>query len=339
MDAIVSAYLSQLRIGDPRTHENMTVFPLFHENAAGPEYVTLEEAIEKKWVTVEEVSESGVVPDLRVTNESPFAVLLLDGEEVAGAKQNRLINTTVFVRRESTVIIPVSCSEQGRWSYLTRAFTHSGYFSSYTIRSRKMKYVHENLKKREGYSSDQLRIWTDVALAHALGGTYSDTDAMRDMYEQKAGALDEFMSAFECVPGQRGCAVALGGKVLAVETVSSEEAFRRNFGKIVKSFAVEARWGAHEEAETPDREAVESFVREIVNSRETRFESVGEGYDYRYEGEDVLGSVLVVEGSVVHTSVFRLSRPGDKRHRRDSGESDGTLFRSLVKKLRREACR
>jgi hypothetical protein len=35
------------------------------------------------------------VPDLRVVNRAGKMVLILDGEELVGAKQNRIVNTTI----------------------------------------------------------------------------------------------------------------------------------------------------------------------------------------------------------------------------------------------------
>jgi hypothetical protein len=63
------------------------------------------------------VSEGGDVPTLRLTSAADRPVLLLDGEELIGAKQNRVLNTTVLVAAHSRLTIPVSCVEQGRWAY------------------------------------------------------------------------------------------------------------------------------------------------------------------------------------------------------------------------------
>jgi transposase len=46
-------------------------------------------------VTVQEVSEGGSVPDLLVENSGDTRVLFLEGEELVGAKQNRILNTSV----------------------------------------------------------------------------------------------------------------------------------------------------------------------------------------------------------------------------------------------------
>jgi hypothetical protein len=60
-----------------------------------PGWLTLAEA--GLAVTIEEVNEAGAVPTLRLTSTADRPVLLLDGEELIGAKQNRVLNTTVLV--------------------------------------------------------------------------------------------------------------------------------------------------------------------------------------------------------------------------------------------------
>jgi hypothetical protein len=91
-----------------------------------------------------------------------------------------------------------------------------------------------------------------------------------------------------------------------VETVSKEDAFGRVFDKIVQSFAVEAVSRKDKPSERPDHEVVEAFLDEVRECKEDRHDSVGEGHDYRYESKDLVGSVLVVDDSVVHASIFRL---------------------------------
>lgn len=49
-----------------------------------------------------EVSEAGSVPSLRVVNKGERAVFLLDSEELVGAKQNRILNTSVLIAAGQT---------------------------------------------------------------------------------------------------------------------------------------------------------------------------------------------------------------------------------------------
>ena len=50
-----------------------------------------------------------------MVNRGPKPTLIIDGEELVGAKQNRVVNLTILVAAESELIIPVSCVEAGRW--------------------------------------------------------------------------------------------------------------------------------------------------------------------------------------------------------------------------------
>src|SRR5487761_2775144 len=118
--------LPEVRVGEPSRHEALTVFPLFSTGDSSVNYLLSDEAIQAGSVAVEEVSEGGSVPNLLVTNNSDSLVLFLEGEELRGAKQNRVLNTSVLVAAHSKTPIPVSCVEQGRWRYRSKQFASEG---------------------------------------------------------------------------------------------------------------------------------------------------------------------------------------------------------------------
>ena len=96
MDAIIAA-LDQLELGSPITAANLTMYPLLLPEESAPGYLTLDEALAAGLASVTEVSESGSVPELLVKNGAAKPVLILDGEELVGAKQNRIVNLTILV--------------------------------------------------------------------------------------------------------------------------------------------------------------------------------------------------------------------------------------------------
>lgn len=104
---------SSLQLGEPVEHRGIVIAPLFPRRTPVAAYVTLGDAL-PLGLRIEEVSESGSVPELAVTNPTDANVLLYDGEELLGAKQNRILNVTVLVAAKSSVPIPVSCIEEGR---------------------------------------------------------------------------------------------------------------------------------------------------------------------------------------------------------------------------------
>lgn len=59
----------ELRMGEPIRHKAVTVFPLFSRLPAEVEYRLSAEALADESAVVEEISESGSVPDLLVDNK------------------------------------------------------------------------------------------------------------------------------------------------------------------------------------------------------------------------------------------------------------------------------
>src|SRR5512142_1947912 len=115
-----------LEIAPPVVAGNLTMYPLLAEHETPPAYTTLDEALAAGFVKVTEVSDAGSVPELTIVNDGPTPVLLLDGEELVGAKQNRIVNLTILVPPQSRLPLPVSCVEAGRWAHRSRSFAAAG---------------------------------------------------------------------------------------------------------------------------------------------------------------------------------------------------------------------
>lgn len=52
-----------------------------------------------------------------VTNNAVTPLILVDGDEITGAKQNRIVNTTILIPPKTTMAVSVSCTEHGRWHF------------------------------------------------------------------------------------------------------------------------------------------------------------------------------------------------------------------------------
>jgi hypothetical protein len=159
----IAAMLDHVTLGEPVRHGALTVIPLLTDKDDEPDSLTLLEGDD--FVTITEADEDGVVPALSVTNAAGHCLLLPDGEELVGAKQNRILNTTVLVDAHATVAIPVSCVEQGRWAWRSRHFTASDASLFATLRAKKAGQVTQSLRRRAGHVSDQRAVWNDVGSA------------------------------------------------------------------------------------------------------------------------------------------------------------------------------
>lgn len=336
MDKSVENYLLEMELGAGRSFENMAVFELLRPRNGGPEYITLREALERGVFTVTEVSEGGSVPELLVENKGELAVLLLDGEELRGAKQNRVLNTTILVGPKSRTKVPVSCVEHGRWSYNERVFRESGNIMHREMRGLNLVRVNRSLDAGLSFRSDQGEIWDKVAEMACDLEVPSRTGAMRDVFEAKGRDLDGYLKCFERTAGQKGILVFVDGRPAGLDFVSSEAAFAGLFPKLVKSYAMEAMLlaerrrkgrgkGAAAAAEAaPAAEAARAFLKQAAACDEKRYDSVGLGWSYRYAGAGLVGSALAVDGHVVHMAFFSLDEDGRVE---DPGPMAGTRTR------------
>ncbi len=307
MENTIKHHLEGLTFGEAQRHRNMAVWPIFSAVDGGPHYLTMKEAMAGGFLTVTEVSAGGAVPELKVINSASAAVLILDGEELAGAKQNRIVNTTILLRRQSETIIPVSCTEQGRWSYVSDRFDDSGHIATHRVRGAAKQSVSASLKVGGRFQSDQGAVWDNVASVLEDSRVASDTGAMKDAFESKARDIDEYLGKFACLPGQKGLLVLIDGRAAGFDLVSLEGAYAALHPKLVKSYAMEAIALGGRDGTAIAEGAPRAFLAEALTCTGSRFKSVGHGWDFRLEGKGMVGTALVYNKALVHAAFFRVT--------------------------------
>ena len=119
----LSALSSRISLGSAQVFRNLAVVPLLDPSSPAAGWLTLDAALELGVTEITEASEAGSVPQLQLLNLGDAAEFLLDGEELVGAKQNRILNLSILVPGKTSLEIPVSCVEQGRWSWRSGGFS------------------------------------------------------------------------------------------------------------------------------------------------------------------------------------------------------------------------
>lgn len=307
MNPEIKNYLLNIELGELQSYKKMGVIPLKTSVSEGPEYITLKEALERNQLKVKEVSHGGSVPELKVINNAEIPVLLLDGEELVGAKQNRVLNTTILLKKKSKTIIPVTCTEQGRWAYVSEEFADSNLVMSTKLRMEKSLSVSASLRESREFRSDQGAVWNAINVMSEDAGVHSPTGAMKHVFDSKLKDLDGYLKAFKCQPKQKGILVLLNGEVVGFDIVSRDSAYKVLHPKLVKSYAVEAILLKKEKAAKSNTDKAKAFIKEIADCREKKYESIGNGWDFRYEGKKVVGSALVYQENVIHMAFFRIT--------------------------------
>ena len=163
--------LDTFQLGTPVEHRGIVITPLFPRRDPVASYITLDEAL-PRGLRITETSASGSVPELSVENPIDSAVLLYDGEELVGAKQNRILNVSVLVGADAKLPIPVSCVEQGRWSRQSDAFGSAKHISHSHLRRRKAETLAAQPLAR-GVAQGQ--VWDEVREKQSRMGVRSET--------------------------------------------------------------------------------------------------------------------------------------------------------------------
>jgi hypothetical protein len=328
MNERIQELMNGLEPAAAQRHGNLLVIPLRHRAPAGPAYVGLRQALAAKTLRIVEKDGGGSVPELVVVNNGKTGVLILDGEEVRGAKQNRVLNTTIMVKPGESILVPVSCVEAGRWRSVSGCFEDSDQILSASARTGKCERVTENLRHYGRYDGDQDAVWRDVGLLLEDAGADSPTSAMSDAFLQQSDQLDVYQKAFPLLEGQAGLIVVSNGCVASLDVLSRPEVYADLHGKLVRSHAVEARpvmgLGISLLFDKIDSEAlVSAFLDDARHGKEEIFASRGAGQDHRLRGIDTAGSALVVDEAAVHLALFpRSSLRGEPKR---PGPYDGMI--------------
>lgn len=305
----ISEALSRVYMGSPKQFQNLTVFPLLVAHRTVPDYVVLDEALERGLAHVVEVSESGSVPELLFVNEGDDNVLLVDGEELIGARQNRILNMTMLVGGRSKIVVPVSCVEQGRWAYKSRRFESADRALFSRSRAKKMRQVSASLRESGSRYAYQAEIWSDISAKAAFLSVDSDTGAMSDIYDQQSAQIDGYVSAFSPQAGQAGALFAINGRINGIELFDSVSTFQRFMAKLVRSYAMDAIEDQKPNSKAPVAEVAHRFLEEMKEAVVHRFPALAEGEDLRIDTDTIAGGALYADKSVVHLCAFRIDKP------------------------------
>ena len=295
------------------------MYPLFrHTEKTKAAYCLLGEALEQKLVEITEISEGGSVPELKVKNLSAKSVLLLDGEELLGAKQNRILNVSVMVPASKTITVPVSCVEAGRWQHTSYNFASADRTHYAEGRARKARQVNETMRSRGSRRGNQREVWSDISFKAERMKARSQTSASDTIFRKHRASLNEYLNAFSPLPQQVGAVFSIGGITAGVDIFDSGNAMSGSFKKLMKSYALDAI--DHEISGQTEIKPfnVKKFLERIGNAPEETYEAVGEGQDVRFDNAEVTGGALVVDGRIIHLCAFDMVNEKYKRSRRQN---------------------
>lgn len=298
---IINNYLSKVKLGAPVHSGNLTLYPVFSNNHDQDiPLLEIEEAVNQDLAEVTEVTEGGHVPELLFHNKSECDVIIFDGEELTGAKQNRIVNLTIVVPALTHLTIPVSCVEQGRWSYRSRKFGSKSSFAYPSMRSRKFDKVKRNVRERKSFASDQNEIWDDIEEKSERLSAVSSTMSMEEVLYSALEQADDKPSEIEHQENQIGYLAFIRNKFAGGDIFGSVKHCERKLKRLVESYYFESLDWRTEFVEM----SVGDVLSQIQNTKHEKSETVGKGEDYRFETETLQGVWKFVDGQIPHLLVL-----------------------------------
>jgi hypothetical protein len=300
------AQLDHAAVGRPITRAGISLFPI-HLPRVGDHDPTAMIDDRTDGVVITEQA-SAAVPSILVTNRGERPVLLVEGETITGGQQNRTLNVSVLVPAASTITVPVSCVEAGRWSG-ERAFARGRTFASRRVRRVKTASVRNTVQHGNAKYSDQGAVWStidaELSRVHKHNPTASllASEALLEDDSVLREATTELIARGP-LPGQCGVVVSHGSRIVAVEVFATPGLLRSNWEPLVRAIMLDT---PVELRGRPSASRALDFLHRIATATSTDAPGVGLGRESHVRTGRLVGQALTLDGFVVHASAFALA--------------------------------
>jgi hypothetical protein len=291
------AILDKAAVGRPLTRGGVSLFPVYihqgqvHVGLADPNTLRVSEL------------PNAAVPTLVATNDAPIPVLLPAGWIVEGGRQNRVVNVPVLVPENSTIEIPVSCVEQGRWNG-AHNFGYGRSVAPRRVRRENARSVAENLRYRGMKNADQSQIWgtvnehlNDLGVQDRAHNLLAAEEALFDT--DRRVVIDEIVSGGP-LPGQNGVAVSHGSRVVALDIFASEELLAQAWESLVRGYFAELAPSTGR----PSATRVLRFLKQFAKADAVEVVGTGSGTEFHVSHPKVTGQVLTSGDVLIYGSCF-----------------------------------
>ena len=232
-----------------------------------------------------QVSSGARVNAVSVSTTGDKPVFLMAGDVILGGKQDRVIGKDTIVPPNTKAMeVEVFCVEHGRWNGQTASFQASGSLG------------HSKLRDSAVFDSNQSAVWEEVAATNAKNAAKPATGTYRASLEKTGddgkvtATVGAILPKLATDAASVGIAVAIDGKVVAVEGFANPKLFAKVREKLLRSYALEAAGSsAPAPGAIPEASAVTSFLAEVRASQKTREVQSGEAGNVFEESESIQG--------------------------------------------------
>lgn len=236
----MSSIEPDITCGPDLSFHNLTIVPLLGKSETEPKYDTLDAALAAGSLHITETSDAGSVPKIRVRNTGRRPVLIIDGEELVGAKQNRTVNLSILVDAAADVTCRSPAWRPAGGTAARARFASSPRTHFAAGRAAKSAQVSASLMNAGTARADQGQVWEGIAERSSRLRAHSDTRAMADIFERNADPIEAYVRALRSRKHQVGAVFILNGEPTGLDLFDCAPTFKALFPKILRGYALDA---------------------------------------------------------------------------------------------------
>ncbi len=287
-------WVSKLSFGEEKSYKNLSFIPVTSKNGSELEFLTLTGAIKDDLIEVKELEGHAIVPEISVKNKGGGYVLIIDGDHLIGAKQNRVVNKTIIIPPESETKIPVSCTEQGRWRLVSEKFSKSKYGAPSTIRS---------IFKQKRAAQEE--VWEEVEKRMYSFDVHSPTSSLEEVYGELDSSIEEYKKVISPVPSQVGFIVFINGEFSGLDILGDSNLFSQLYNDLINGYIIDAVYKANNKKEktVPDIDK-QKIIKDLLRIKTKAAKSIGVEKRRGIQGKKVAGEFITFERKPVHLAIF-----------------------------------
>lgn len=292
--------LYKIELGSPFFVHNLKVFPVKGEIGHNG-FNIIEEEINNGHIVIEDTRG---VNEVTIQNLGTSTVFAIDGEELIGARQNRILNTDIFLEPERTYTVPVTCIEQHRWSG-SSIFQEGGFTVTPSLRSTLAFTVQRSLDQRHGYTSNQSLIWAQIDRTLKATKVTSMTSSFHDIYKTMNQTIEELLEGFDTIAGAVGFISFVNDEFIGADIFGTNSLYKKFERKLLKSYILDGYIRKYTRQQGIQIEP--AGVLEAMGETPCKvYKSPTHGQDLRGFNDKILTKAFLVDDNPVHISAFVL---------------------------------
>jgi hypothetical protein len=280
-----------MNIIEPVFLRNLVVYPIHGDAGNGFTPVTIDDVVDTENGQFREL-DTPDVNQIIFENRGDDPVMMLNGDEITGSLQNRIVAASNLVEAHTSAPVPVICVEENRWEEI--GGFHTGVISYPRIRSILIQSRHKKI-------DTQRIIWDEIDRKLTVTKTMSQTSSMHDIYNNVGAEIERYVEGFNGFDhGTIGFIGVAGNRILGCDVFSTPSVYQRFEHKLIKSYALDALEYQHSKGRTVD---VDAFFQDVM----TRLEGKRLKTTMRtvtMKGDTFFGQALIYDGRPVHCSAF-----------------------------------